>query len=219
MIKPIKLLLLQLLFVTAAGQTQAQIIDSFHINRSTNPHELFVRLQFPDSSYYVERTFDRVALIYPPVNITTFFYRSCQFVKAAPIRDTVIYIYSPEPYRVRLYLAADSNTTTPGCTISPQIQTVDSAVYDSQHTGIDGVAIRNSNLSIFPNPTSDVLHIEASQLCEVLIIDALGRLRLRQKLQTNKTTINTQAFVPGPYYLQCYLDGRLLQSLCFSKLP
>jgi hypothetical protein len=219
MIKQAKLLLLLLLLITAGKQAQAQVIDSFHVNRSTNPHELFVRLRFPDSSYYVERTFDRVALIYPPVNITTFFYRSCQFIKTAPIRDTMIYIYSPEPYGIRLYLVADSNTVTPGCAIFPQTQAVDSIVYDSQHTGIGGTSIRNSSLNIFPNPTSDVLHIEAPQGCEVRIVDGLGRLRLRQKLQKSKTTINTRAFVPGLYYIQCYRDGQLLQSLCFSKLP
>jgi hypothetical protein len=219
MIKQVKLLLLPLLLVTAALPTQAQVIDSFHVNRSTNPHELFVRLQFPDSSYYVERTFDRVALIYPPVNITTFFYRSCQFTKASPIRDTTIYIYSPEPYGIRLYLAADSNTVTPGCTISPQIQAVDSAVYDSQHTGIGGAATRDKGLRIFPNPASDVVHIESSSPCEVLITDGLGRLQLRQKLKTGKTTIDMHAFAPGLYYIQCYANGRLWQSLCFSKRP
>ena len=218
MITQVKLLIV-LLLITIAEQTSAQTIDSFHVNRSVTPHELFVRLHFPDSSYYIERTFDRVALIYPPVNVTTFFYRSCPFVKTNPTRDTVIYIYSPEPYGIRLYLAMDANTSRPGCTSATQTQAIDSAAYTSPPTGIMNPVAGNSTLLIFPNPAAAVLHIIGPHGTELRIADVLGRMQLLQQLQNEKETININQLAPGLYYVHCFRDGQLLQSHCFSKLP
>ena len=217
MITQMKLLIVLLLIT--AGQAGAQRIDSFHVNRSVNPHELFVRLRFPDSSFYIERTFDRVALIYPPVNVTTFFYRSCPLVKANPIRDTVIYINSPEPYGIRLYLAMDANISIPGCTSATQTRAIDSAAYTSPPTAIVNPEAGTSIVHIYPNPATSVLNITGPRGAEVRLTDGLGRTQLRQQLQSGKETIDISALVPGLYYLHCYLDKLLLQSQCFSKLP
>lgn len=208
-----------MLLITIAGQALAQRIDSFHVNRSVNPHELFVRLRFPDSSYYIEHTFDRVALIYPPVNVTTFYYRSCPFVKANPIRDTVIYIYLPEPYGIRLYLAMNANTSMPGCTSATQTQAIDSAAYTSPPTSIVNPGAGNSTLHIFPNPATGVLNITGPRGTELQITDGLGRIQLRQRLQNGKEIIDISPLFPGLYYIHCYLAGQLLQRHCFSKLP
>lgn len=218
MIRQTKLLLI-LILIIVAGQTRAQKIDSFHINRSVNPHELFVRLHFPDSSYYIEHTFDRVALMYPPVNITTFFYRSCQFVKANPVRDTIIPIYLPEPYNLQLWLVRDSNTITPGCTFVGEIQVVDSAGYNPQHTGTINPEIYNTILNIFPNPATNILYVTSSIGSELSIFDALGRLQVRQKVQKGQEGIDISKLTPGLYHIHCYHNGVPLQSRCFSKIP
>lgn len=215
MIKQTKLLLVLLLLI--AGQTNAQTIDSFHVNRSSQ--QLFVRLQFPDSSYYVERTFDRVALIYPPVNMVTFFYRSCEFIKANPVWDTTIRIYTPEPYGLWVWLANDSNTVTQGCTLAGQIQAIDSAYFDAKTTGIANPPAGNNSMYIFPNPAASILHVAGAVGCELRISDGVGRLRLQQKLQNGQESVDISSLVPGLYYIHCYRDGQLLQSHCFSKLP
>lgn len=219
MITQVKFLFVLLLLVAAAGQTSAQAIDSFHVNRSVNPHELFVRMHFPDSGYYIDRTFDRVALIYPPVNLVTFYYRSCEFIKTNPVRDTVILIYTPEPYGLRAWLVRDSNTVTPGCTFAGQRQEMDSLIYDSRHTGITNPGTGNNALYIFPNPATNILQVTGTPGGEVQISDELGRLQLRQKLQNGQETLNIGALVPGLYYIHYYRNGQRLQSQCFSKLP
>jgi hypothetical protein len=211
--------LLIFLLITFAVQSRAQTIDSFYIDRSVNPHELFVRLHFPDSSYYVVRTFDRVAMMYPPVNVVTFFYRSCELVKVNPVRDIVIPIYTPEPYRVQLWLANDTNTATPGCVIASEVVAADSASYDSQPTGIPHTVVGNDAIQIFPNPAAGVLYVKGEPGSELQISDGLGRLQLQQKLQSQQETININALVPGLYYIHCFRDGQRLQSHCFTKLP
>lgn len=213
--------LIILLLIIIAGQTRAQTIDSFHLNSSVKPHELFVRLKFPDSSYYVERTFDRVALIYPPFNIVTFFYRSCNFIKTSPTRDTMIRIYTPAPYGLRVWLVRDSNTVATGCTFAGETQTVDSASYDSLRTvtHIAHPGSTNNDLYIFPNPAASVLYVSGAPGWELRIFDGLGRLQIRQMLHNTQETVNIHNLVPGMYYIRCYRDGQMLQNHCFNKLP
>jgi hypothetical protein len=218
MITQVKLLLV-LLLITVAVNTRAQTIDSFHINRSVNPHELFLRVHFPDSSYYVARIFDRVALTYPPFNLFTLYFRSCQFVKNNPVWDTMIPIYTPEPYSMRLWLAWERDIVIPGCTNVGQILVTDSISYDSRQTGITSPGAGNNALRISPNPAADVLYVTGNPGCELHISDGLGRLQLRQKLQNRQETLNISGLVPGLYYIHCFRDGQRLQSHCFSKLP
>jgi hypothetical protein len=215
-------LLLFLLFITASRTMQAQTIDSFYVDRSVSPHALFVRIHFPDSSYYVTRTFDRVALIYPPANMVTFFYRSCDFVKANPVRDTTIAIYTPEPYSLWLFLATDTNTATPGCALTTEVLTIDTASYrtePAEPTGFSDTRYSGNSLRVFPNPAAGILNVAGAQDCELQLSDGLGRLWLQQKLGNSQETVDVSMLVPGLYYIHCYRDGQRLKSLCFSKLP
>ncbi|RQO29845.1 hypothetical protein DBR32_14785 [Taibaiella sp. KBW10] len=219
MAKQVKLLLI-MLFLTAAEHSRAQTIDSFHVNRSVNPHELFVRFHFPDSSYSIVHTFDRVALIYPPVNVITFFYRSCDFIKTNPVMDTIIRIYTPEPYRIHIWLVNDTNTVIQGCTFIGRTQNPDSASYDSRHTtGMVNPGTGSKALHIYPNPATNILHVVGASGCTLLVSDALGRMQLRQQLKNEQETLNIGSLTPGVYYIHCYQDGLLLHSRCFSKLP
>ncbi|WP_222167246.1 T9SS type A sorting domain-containing protein [Edaphocola aurantiacus] len=218
MIKQVKLLL-TLLLISAGLQAPAQTIDSFYVNRLVNPHELFVRMHFPDSSYYISRTFDRVALIYPPVNIVTFYYRSCDFVKADPVKDTIIRLYTPEPYGLNVWLVRDSNTVVQECDIVWQTEDADSVSYYSPTTGVVNPDIGNKALQIYPNPANSVLHVLAAPGCTLIVSDALGRRQLQQSLHSEHETVNISGLSSGVYFIHCYRDGRLLQSLRFSKLP
>jgi|GEM_PF-2315493 len=217
MIKPGKLLFILLLIMTAV-QLHAQTIDSFRVTRSTSPHKVFVRTSFPDSTYYISRTFDRVAMMYPPVNIVTLFYRKCDFVKAPPVKDTTIDIFTPEPYKLWVWLVRDSNTVTQGCTLDPQIQNTDSVSYDSQYTVIAKPGLEDNAISIFPNPAINTLHIAGGKGYDLRISDVQGRQYLSQKLQSEQETVNISTLIPGVYYIHCYINGQLLQSHCFNKL-
>jgi len=217
MIKGAKLLLIMLLAM-AGLQASAQTIDSFYVNRMANPHELFVRMHFPDSSYYISRTFDRVALIYPPVNIVTFYYRSCDFVKADPLKDTIIQLFTPEPYGLIVWLVRDTNTVVQECDMVWQTQESDSVSYYFPTTGVVSPGMGNKALQIYPNPATSVLHVLASPGCTLIVSDALGRRQLRQVLQNEHEMVNISGLSPGVYFIHCYRDGRLVHSLRFSKL-
>lgn len=211
--------LVLILLIILCGPVNAQTIDSFSLNRSPYPNELFVRLRFPDSTYELTRTFDRVALIYPPVNLTTFFYRSCQSVRTSPLRDTMIPIYAYDPYRIGIWLVRDSNTSNPDCVRASEIQNIDSVLYTPQQTSISLTQASNDRMAVFPNPANDLLHIAGSPGCYLQITDGLGRSMRRQKLQSRQETLDIRTLLPGLYYIHYYREGRRLQSLCFSKLP
>ncbi len=206
-----------LLLLVAGQQSFAQRIDSVRVARSKNPHELYVRMAFPDSGYYVCSSFHRVALIYPPVNIVTFFYRKCDFVKASPAWDTTIAMPTPEPYKILVSLVRDSNTVTPGCNLYAQLQNSDTVMYDSKTTGISGTEIAGDGLRMFPNPAVDVLHIAGGKGCELRIADVQGRLLLQRTLDAEEATVNIGTLANGVYYVQCYRNGQLWQSRCFNK--
>ncbi|MCY1520687.1 hypothetical protein D9M68_554700 [compost metagenome] len=212
-------LLLILLLVICGLQSRAQTIDSFYVNRLTSPHELFVRMHFPDSSYYIHRTFDRVALMYPPVNIVTFFYRSCNNIKSNPVKDTIIQLFTPEPYGLYIWLARDSNTVVQDCDIVGQTEAIDSVSYYSPTTGVVSPDMGNNALQVYPNPASSIMHVLAAPGCTIVVSDALGRMHLQQQLQNEHEMINISNLTAGVYFIHCYRQGQLLQRLRFSKLP
>ncbi len=56
-------------------------------------------------------------------------------------------------------------------------------------------------LKLYPNPATDVLHIESSQAMdlELRIIDLVGRVQLSQQLRNRHETINISGLAPGVY--------------------
>lgn len=206
-----------ILMLVAGVQCFAQRIDSVRVARSKSPHELYVRMAFPDSGYYVCSSFHRVATMYPPANIVTFFYRKCDFVKASPAWDTTIAMLTPEPYKILVSLVRDSNTVTPGCDMYPQLQNTDTVLYDSKTTSVSGIATVGELIRIFPNPAVDVLHIIGGKNCELRITDIQGRMQLHQMLDVEQAVVDISTLSAGVYYVQCYSSGQLLQSRCFNK--
>ncbi len=87
---------------------------------------------------------------------------------------------------------------------------------------INNVAVKNikapfGNISLFPNPASDVLTVSADMMqmqsfADYAVIDGLGR-KLYSERHTNvlndKFTINTTSFPPGNYYLVVNVEGRV----------
>ena len=66
----------------------------------------------------------------------------------------------------------------------------------------------NSRLSLYPNPATDVLHLnyEAAKIEQIEVYDNMGR-KLGNYVEMDKTSINIGGLVPGVYTLRVKLDG------------
>ena len=63
---------------------------------------------------------------------------------------------------------------------------------------IDGLSV-----SLFPNPTQDVLNITLTQGAGLLsCLDAKGRVVLSQEIEAGKTALNVSAFSAGVYFIR-----------------
>jgi len=72
-------------------------------------------------------------------------------------------------------------------------------------TGIEdpGIAVSNSNVSIFPNPANDRITIESDNVIdEVLIYNNMGQLVYSGRVDNDQIVVNTSTFVTGMYIVQ-----------------
>lgn len=64
-------------------------------------------------------------------------------------------------------------------------------------------------IKIYPNPASDVLHIEASQaLGKVTLMDESGKIIKEERMQEARTSINLKGLANGIYYLNYNENGK-----------
>ena len=64
-------------------------------------------------------------------------------------------------------------------------------------------------IKIYPNPASDVLHIETNQTLQDLIIrDESGKVVREEVMRSSATDINLQVFSSGIYYLHYLVNGK-----------
>lgn len=91
------------------------------------------------------------------------------------------------------------NITNPGGTISindlpftlPRIDTT-----------VIGVFELESNISIYPNPATDMLFVNADkQIASIQIVDLLGKLQITKSVQTKDTMLDVSALANGTYVL------------------
>jgi hypothetical protein len=72
-------------------------------------------------------------------------------------------------------------------------------------------------LSVFPNPVSDELHIQANQVADALVvIDATGKVVLRQPANSTHEVISVKSLASGSYQL-VFLKGASFQAISFIK--
>lgn len=75
-------------------------------------------------------------------------------------------------------------------------------------TGIEGIEKDGIEISLYPNPASNVLHISyvnentTSKHWQLTIADISGRLIFNQLFEENKQDIDLSAFPPGIYYFR-----------------
>lgn len=100
-------------------------------------------------------------------------------------------------YKVTAY-----NTISGGemCESSPAIA-VD-AIHDYIHVTTDGVEETDYNVSVYPNPTNNVVNISANGIKNVMVINALGQTVYETRVDSDSATIDLAMFGTGIYMLR-----------------
>ncbi len=75
------------------------------------------------------------------------------------------------------------------------------------------VATTSYDITLFPNPTSDLLHLQAKQpIQQLLVYDALGRVILQQDhLQQQELDLDTHTLAVGTYFISIWVEGQLIR--------
>jgi sugar lactone lactonase YvrE len=81
------------------------------------------------------------------------------------------------------------------CSYSSPVDTVDTTTYVHNVTSL-------GSISIYPNPAKEQLTVSAGTIAtEVMIVNAIGQVLLRQPYGGSKSSINISSLPPGLYYL------------------
>ncbi len=75
------------------------------------------------------------------------------------------------------------------------------------------VATTSYDITLFPNPTSDLLHLQAKQpIQQLLVYGALGRVILQQDhLQQQELDLDTHTLAVGTYFISIWVEGQLIR--------
>jgi hypothetical protein len=69
--------------------------------------------------------------------------------------------------------------------------------------GIENVNFSDSEIKIFPNPSSGVFNVSLKEDREVVILNMLGSVVYRSELKTGTNMVDTQLLPKGAYFLRC----------------
>lgn len=79
-----------------------------------------------------------------------------------------------------------------------------------------GVDELEQTLKIYPNPTSEMLNVQAEGMTRVEVYNALGQQLLSQKADGNTVQINTESLNGGVYFLRIYANDGAMLNRTFS---
>lgn len=84
-------------------------------------------------------------------------------------------------------------------------------------TGLDLVDV--TLLTVYPNPTADVLVLKTGELSNVsfLLSDAEGRILQRSKISSVETSIDFSSYASGVYHLTLNQKGKAIKSFSIIK--
>jgi len=83
-------------------------------------------------------------------------------------------------------------TDTNGCT----------ATADVTVSVTDGIGELANSVCIFPNPTKNIINIEAEDICNVRVIDMFGQTLFETNTSVNTAQIDMSGYAIGSYFLQ-----------------
>jgi len=136
---------------------------------------------------------------------------------------------------------AQQGTVSSGATVSAAEGSISNAIgqvaflHAAAHNGsinqglqqpymIQQVSVKEPNidieLKIYPNPTTDVIWIEATPGYAALyckLTDAAGKILVFSKLQTEKTALSMQAYATGTYFLNILHHHSHIQTFKITK--
>src|SRR5690606_12418940 len=100
----------------------------------------------------------------------------------------------------------DNSTNINGCT--------------QYYIGIEENYLNELNLSVYPNPASDILNVDIStslnvtenENTELKITDVSGRVLKQSSLDKKNNEINVSELANGIYFFNLFLNGRFLKT-------
>jgi hypothetical protein len=95
-----------------------------------------------------------------------------------------------------------------GMSDSASIALDDLVLTGVNNTGIKEMKWSPLSINVFPNPASDVLHVEGlNDVGDVEILGITGEIILSEKLQSGKSSVNINALRSGIYFVKVKKDG------------
>lgn len=91
------------------------------------------------------------------------------------------------------------------------------ADYKKTVTEIEKSELYPTNITVFPNPTSDFIYININNLpiinLEYIITDILGKYLIINNITNNNTKISFNTFKKGTYFIGIKQNSKILQTL------
>ncbi len=147
-----RILLLLVLFCSSYSQSQAQEIDSIHVDTTSFPGPTYVRIKFPHDGFRLTRYLQADYNSYPPWTAIVFWFKECTGTAGPTYYDTTLslYIYPPTYLTIRLVLEANASDTA--CVLRPSVVVADSfaKLYGSLPTAVKNTAM--GTIGVYPNP-------------------------------------------------------------------
>ena len=95
-----------------------------------------------------------------------------------------------------------------GCESAPAKSKYANEYYVKYYYSTDGVEeIVAQNVNVYPNPTKDMLTVEAVNLSNVVIYNSLGQRVFAQTFDGNEAKIDMSSFDAGIYMVRISADG------------
>lgn len=89
----------------------------------------------------------------------------------------------------------------PALSLQVQIRGID--VDQNSLVGIDETPLLQNNISVYPNPASDVIHFEMNAQVEYSVVDVLGKVLFSSiASQDNETVVDVSGLAVGVYHLR-----------------
>jgi len=93
--------------------------------------------------------------------------------------------------------------------------------YYNAPTTADDMSLKNAFMNVFPNPASNILHVEMNELSQgsinLEVLNLMGQIMITVPVQHNKAVMDISNLPAGAYIVACYSDGIRINSTRFIK--